>query len=119
MARKWLQSASIEVSAAGALSVSEAGTAFAGSTKTVAAAATPQALVSAPTPCKGVWIGARMAADMSPQNTGACWIGDSAGQNLPILPTDFAGVFIKIDDASKLFVKVAVNGQGVAYRILA
>ena len=88
-----------------------------GGTKTVAAAATPEALVSQSTPCRWVWLGARVDGDGNAQNPKPCFIGDSAGQNIPLVANDFAGVTIQIDDAAKLYVKVGVNGEGVAYRI--
>ena len=37
----------------------------------------------------------------------------------PQLPSNFEGVVVRIDDASKVFVKVGVANQGVVYRIFA
>ena len=90
---------------------------LAGGTKAVAAAATAEVLASESTPCRWVWLGARVDADGNALNTKPCFIGDSAGQNIPLLTNDFAGVTIQIDDAAKLYVKVGVDGEGVAYRI--
>ncbi len=120
MARRWLNSMDVEVSPNGAPLFDVAGCAsFAGGTKTVASAATPQALVAASTPCRFVWIGARVDNNGNPQNTAPCFIGDSASQNVPILPSNYEGVVIRIDDAIKVFVRVVVNNQGVVYRVFA
>ena len=120
MARRWLNSMDVEVGANGAPGFDVAGcSSFAGGTKTVPSAATPQALVAASTPCRFVWIGARVDNNGNPQNTAPCFIGDSAGQNIPILPSNYEGVVIRIDDAVKVFVRVVVNNQGVVYRIFA
>ena len=90
---------------------------FPGDTKTVAAAATPEALVSSATPCRSVWIGAPVDANGTAENTKPVFIGDSAGQNSPLLPTNFEGIELEIDDASKVFIKVGVNGEEVVYRV--
>ncbi len=127
MAKRWLNSADVEVTderrIAGPDGSASGGPAppstLAGGTKTVAAAATPEKLVANATPCKFVWIGARCDADGSAQNTKPCFIGDSASQNIPVMPANFEGMVIQIDDASKLYVKVGVNGEGVAYRVFA
>jgi hypothetical protein len=92
---------------------------FAGGTKTVAAAATPEALVASSTPCRFVWVGARVNGDGAAQNTKPVFLGDSAGQNIPVMPNDFEGVTVPMDDAQKVYVKVGVNGEGVAYRVFA
>ena len=91
---------------------------FIGGTKTVSASATPEKLVALSTPCNGVWIGARHTAGVA-SNTREVLIGDSATQNMPIMPTNFEGYFIPINDAAEVYVKVAVNGEGVVYRIFA
>lgn len=90
---------------------------FAGDTKIIAATATPEALVASATPCRSVWIGAPCDADGNAENTKPAFIGDSAGQNIPILTTNFEGVELEINDASKVYVKVGVNGEKVVYRI--
>jgi hypothetical protein len=83
--------------------------------KTVAAAATPEQLVAVATPCKYVVISARR---LTP-NTGDAFIGTAATQNLFIDKANFEGRVIPIDDASKLYIKVGVNGEGVNYSIFA
>lgn len=92
---------------------------FIGGTKTVAAVATPEKLVALSTPCFGVWIGARVTSESVASNTKACFIGDSASQNIPITVANFEGVYIPINDASEVYIKVGVNGEGVCYRIFA
>ena len=92
---------------------------LAGGTKTVASASTAQALVASPTPCRLVWIGARCDATGAGLNTAPVFIGDSAGQNVPITPDNITGSWFPVKDASLLFVKVGANGEGVAYRIYA
>lgn len=120
MAKRWLNSADVEISEAGAiLTQSDAPSTLAGGTKIVAAAATPEVLVAVSTPCRSVWIGARVDANGAAQNTKPAFIGNSAGQNIPVMPSNFEGFVVRIDDASKLYVKVGVNGEGVAYRIVA
>ena len=120
MARRWLNSVDVEVSPSGAPQFDIAGcTSFAGGTKTVPSAGTPQPLVATPTPCRFVWVGARVDNYGNPQNTRPCFVGDSANQNIPILPSNYEGVVIRIDDASKLYVKVGINNQGVVYRVFA
>jgi hypothetical protein len=52
-------------------------------------------------------------------NSAPCFIGDSANQNIPVMPSNYEGFVIRVDDASKVYVKVGVGGQGVAYRIFA
>ena len=120
MAKRWINSLDVEVGPNGAPLFDMAGCmSFVGGTKTVSSTATPQALVAASTPCRFVWIGARVNSDGNSLNTKPCFIGDAANQNIPILPSNFEGVVIRIDDASKLFVKVGVANQGVVYRIFA
>jgi len=120
MAKRWLNSADVEISEAGALLMEMAGcTSLAGGTKTGASAATPEKLVAASTPCRFVWVGARCDADGSALNTKPVFLGDAGNQNIPIMPVNFEGLLVQIDDASKLCVKVGVNGEGVAYRVFA
>jgi hypothetical protein len=120
MARRWINSMDVEVSPGGAPLFDIAGcTTFAGGTKTVAAPATPEKLVAASTPCRFVWVGARVDGSGNPQNTVPCFVGDSGSQNIPVMPSNYEGFVIRIDDASKVYVKVGVNGQGVAYRVFA
>ncbi len=120
MTRRWLNSVDVEVGENGAPLFDMAGcVSFVGGTKTVASSSTPEKLVPDPTPCSFVWVGARVDGSGNPQNTAPCFIGDAAGQNIPILQSNYEGVVIRVDDASKVHVKVGVNGQGVAYRIFA
>jgi hypothetical protein len=125
MTRRWLQSADVEIDpVTGAILVQgDSGattpTSLVGGTKTVAAAATPAALVAMSTPCRCVWVGPLCNADGVGTNTKPVFLGDSASQNMPLLPNSVSGVVLSIDDASKVFVKVGVNGEGVAYRIFA
>ncbi len=132
MARKWLNSADVEIEQeTGAILVKDVSASgppgggggadppasLAGGTKTVAASATPEKLVADATPCRFVWLGARVDANGNGQNTKPCFIGDSTAQNIPIMPANFEGLVMQIDDASKLYVRVGVDGEGVAYRI--
>jgi len=120
MTRRWLNSVDVEVGENGAPLFDLAGCAtLAGGTKTVASVSTPEPLVATSTPCRFVWIGARVDGDGNPLNTRPCFVGDSADQNIPVMPSNYEGVVIRIDDASKVYVKVGVSGQGVAYRVFA
>ena len=120
MAKRWINSADVEVSPAGALLTDMAGcTTLAGGTKTVPSAGTPQPLVAVSTPCRFVWVGARVDAYGNPLNSYPCFVGDSAGQNIPVMPSNYEGLVIRISDASKLYVRVTANNQGVVYRIFA
>ena len=118
MARRWINSADVEISDGGAVAVlSAAPSTFVGGTKTIAAAATPEKLVTASTPCRFVWVGARCDANGAAQNTKPCFVGDADGQSIPVMAANFEGFFLPIDDASKIYVKAGVNGDGVVYRI--
>jgi len=120
MTRQWVQSASIEVDPAnGAWLVATAPpTSMVGGTRTAPTTAARK-LVTAVTPCKFVWIGARVDAAGALQNTALVMIGDQGSQNMPILATNIDGFLIQIDDASKVYIKPTVAGEGVAYRIFA
>ena len=123
MAKRYIKSADVVVNdETGALLVEGAGgaspaTTLAGGTKTCANAAVAEKLIAAATPCQAVWVGARVDANGDAQNTKPCFIGDSAGQNIPIAVGNFEGLTIAIDDASKLYVKVGANNEKVNYRI--
>ena len=127
MTRRFLQSADIEIDpTTGALLVrGDASTStappisLAGGTKIVAAAATPEPLVATSTPCRCVWVGPPCDADGVGTNTKPVFLGDSNNQNMPLPPNSISGVVLSIDDANKLYVKVGVDGEGVAYRIFA
>ncbi len=125
MTRRWLQSADVDVDeTTGAILVrgdSSTTTAppssMAGGTKTVAVANTPEPLVGVATPCRCVWIGPLCNADGVGTNTKPVFLGNSVSQNMPLLANSVSGVVLSIDDASKVYVKVGVNGEGVAYRV--
>jgi len=120
MARRWINSMDVEVSDSGAPLFDVAGcSSFAGGTKTVPSSDTPQPLVATATPCRFVWVGARVDTDGNPLNTHPCFIGDSGTQNIPVMPSNYEGLVIRIDDASKVYVRVVVSNQGVVYRIFA
>lgn len=127
MTRRWMGSADVEVNeATGAILVeSESGgrtvppSSMVGGTKTVTSAGTPQALVAASMPCRCVWIGPLCNADGVGMNTKPVFLGDAATQNIPLPPSSISGVVLSIDDAGKVFVKVGVDGEGVAYRVFA
>ena len=127
MTRRWLNSADVEVDeTTGALLVrgdSSTTTAppgsLAGGTKTVALAGTPEPLVAMSAPCRCVWIGPPCDADGLAINTKPVFLGDSDNQNMPLLPGSVSGVVLSIDDASKIYIKVGIDGESVAYRIFA
>jgi len=120
MAKKWLHSVDVEVDQSGRPLFGIGGcSSMAGGTKTVAAAATPEPLASESTPCRLVWLGARVDGDGNPVNSKPCFLGDADNQNIPVLPSNYEGLVIRIDDAAKVYVKVGVNGEGVVYRIFA
>jgi len=121
VAKRWINSADVEVSTAGAVLTEAAGfTGLTGGTKTVAAAATPEKLVAAATPCRMVWVGAPIdAATGLGTNTKPAFIGDAASQTMPLTPSNFEGYFLPIDDANKVYVKVGADGEKVNYRIFA
>ena len=120
MAKRWINSLDVEVGPNGAPLFDMAGcVSFVGGTKTVSSTTTPQALVTTSTPCRFVWVGARVDAYGNPLNTRPCFVGDASNQNVPVMPSNYEGVVIRIDDASKLYVKVGVNNQGVVYRVFA
>lgn len=130
MVRRWIGSADVEVNEAGSLSVSIAGgevlsvrvvppSTLAGGTKTCANAATAEKLVATATPCRAVWVGPRITSAGAAQNTKPVFLGDAAGQNIPVMPTSYEGLTLLVDDASKVYVKVGTNGEGVAYRVFA
>ena len=115
--KRWLQTADVLVDDDGNLAVLSAATAFAGNTKTVSpAAAAP--LVAASTPCRAVWIGARMANDGSAVNTNPVFIGDVTNQTMGLAKDDFKGFLIPLADAHNIYVRPITAGEGVAYRIL-
>jgi hypothetical protein len=101
-------------------------TRFSGGTKAGATTVATQ-LIATATPCRRLWIGPRRNLTTGTVgstlkgavfNTDVVFIGDSAGQNLPIQTTS-DGVVIAIDDASKIWIRAVVSAEGVDYRILA
>ncbi len=127
MTRRWLNSVDVEIDeATGAILVrgdSSTTTAppgsLTGGMKTIASAGTPEPLVATPTPCRCVWIGPPCDADGLGTNSKPVLLGDQQNQNMPLLPNSVSGVVLSIDDASKVYVKVGIDGEGVAYRIFA
>jgi len=79
--------------------------------KLVTAAATPEALAASTTIKSMVHVRAK------PSNTDAVYIGNSAGvttaDGYPLDPGE--SLPIEIDDLAKVFIRVAVNGEGVNY----
>lgn len=129
MTRRWLGSADVEIDpTTGALLVMGVlgggvtmtpPSSLAGGTKTIASAGTVEPLVSSSTPCRFVWVGARVAEDGTPQNAGVCFLGDSAEQHIPIMTANYEGAVIRIDDASKLHLRTTNDGDGVVYHLFA
>ena len=120
MSRRWINSLDVEYDPLkGAILTDQASPAsFVGGTRTVNPGS-PQKLVATATPCRFVWIGARTDDYGNAQNSYPVFVGDSAGQNIPVMPSNFEGLVIRIDDASKLYVRAVNWGEGVAYRIFA
>ena len=119
MAKRWLHSADVKINDSNGALLTELplSSTFAGGTKTVASTGTPEKLVSVSTPCQFVWLGARVNSTGQALNYRPVFIGDAAGQNIPIMPSNFEGMVIRIDNANKIYVKVGTNGEGVVYRI--
>lgn len=118
MPGKIIQAATVATDPDGDMAIgSKSFTALPGGSKIVASAAIAEPLVAVSTPCRGVWIGAPCGNDGSAENTAPAFIGDDLNQNMPVLPTNFEGYFINIDDAAKLYIKVSVNGEKGNYRI--
>lgn len=72
--------------------------------------ASPAAIVSAATPCRGVWIA------VADDSTVTLLIGDSSGQDLE-LDKGF-DIFIPIDDASKVYVQGNSGEATYVYNIV-
>jgi len=106
VAKRWINSADVEVSPAGALLTEQAPpTAISGGTKNVASAATPEAL-AASTPCRSVFIVPTVG------NTGTVHLGSDSVQPMLI---GAGGVRITIANLAQIYVKVSVNGEGVDF----
>ena len=81
-------------------------TGLAGGTKSVALAATPEAL-AASTAIKAVVVQAQRT------NTSFVSVGATGGEVFDLFPLD--SITLMIDDLSKVFVAVQVNGEGVNF----
>jgi len=120
MSRRWINSLDVEYDPVkGSILTDQASPAtFVGGTRT-ANSGSPQKIVATATPCRFVWIGARVDDYGNPLNSQPVFVGDSAGQNIPVMLANYEGLVIRIDDASKLYVRAVNWGEGVAYRIFA
>lgn len=81
--------------------------------KAVAAAATPETLVAASTP-----VGQGVMIKALPGNTDVIDVQDASGDanGYPLAAGE--EVFVSIDDLFKVWLRAAVNGEGVAYSAL-
>ena len=120
MVRRFIQSADIEIDElTGALLVAgESASAITSGQKT-GTAGVAVALVAASTPCRFVWVGARVDSNGNALNTKPVFVGGSGGQYIPVMPNGVEGMVIQIDDAVKLYIKPGVTGQGVSYAVFA
>jgi len=73
----------------------------------VAASATPEALATSTTVLNSVLIQAKTG------NTGSVFVGNSSTQHVELEAGDM--VVVVVDDLAKIYIKVAVNGEGVNY----
>ena len=73
----------------------------------VSAAATPEALASSTTVLNSVLVQAKTG------NTGSVFVGNSTAQKVELEAGDM--VVVVVDDLAKIYVKVAVNEEGVNY----
>lgn len=117
--KQWIHSATVGVDPAnGAMLVDIAApNTFVGGTKVPALPGVAEPLVNQPTPCRFVWIGTPINDAMERTNEGVIFIGDADNQNLSLLPRNYRGVVIRINDASILHIRTTVEGDGVFYRI--
>lgn len=74
-------------------------------------------LVSQPTPCRWVWVGAPVSDQGTPLSQSPIFIGDATNQNMGLATTDYHGFTIEIDDASKIYVMALKAGGMLMYRI--
>ena len=119
MSKQFLGAADVNLDADGNIGFTyEPYTAITGGNKVVASTATPEAIATTST-CRGVWVGVPCDADGGTVNTKVCYVGGSATQLIPLLTDSFGGVFIKIDDPSKVFIDIGANGESVNYMIFA
>jgi len=73
--------------------------------------------------CKFVWVGAPVGITGAVVNTAPVFIGGSATTatvgSIPVMPTNYEGFVIAINDPSKLYVASSSAGQVLNYRIFA
>ena len=122
--KQWIQAATVRTED-GALAITAAPpSTFAGGSKVPAEAGVAEPLVDTPTPCRFVWVGVPLMAEL-PEPPSTTWaanscpvlLGDQHNQNLPLTPHTFRGVVIHICDASLIYVRSFAQGDGVEYRI--
>lgn len=92
------------------------GTLGTGATKTVAAAATPEQLTGSSTPCRAVYLRAP-SSNTGVVGWGGSGIAGSGGNGPQLGPGD--EVWIPIDNANKIYLSAAVNGEGVEWSYVA
>lgn len=86
--------------------------------KTVTLAATPETLVDDSLPCTLVWVGAPYnKATGAATNTKPVNIGDATEQYLPVMPSNFEGLFLPCLDAVDLVIDVGADGEDLNYVI--
>ncbi len=120
MARRWIHSADVEINpATGSLLVAGETASTITSGQKTGTAGVAVALVATSTPCKFVWVGARVDADGNVQNTKPVFVGGADAQVIPVMPNGVEGLVVQIDDAAKLHIKPGVTGQGVSYAVFA
>lgn len=88
--------------------------------KTIAAAATPEALVATSTPCALVWVAAPLTDAGAASNTSVIRVSlaGTAAFGFQIAPTDGKGYYIRVTDANDLLVRAGTNGDKVVYAVL-
>jgi len=90
-------------------------TSIASSTK--AGSAGGAQLVAVSTPCKGVWLGPPETAGVA-TNAAPVYVGGSDAQLIPVMPDNFEGIYVEIDNANKLYLKSA-TAESLRYAIFA
>jgi hypothetical protein len=78
MSRRWLNSLDVEFDAekGSILTDQAAPSRLPGGTKLVSQSNVPEPLVATSTPCRFVWLGARVHSSGTPLNTAPCFVGD-------------------------------------------
>lgn len=117
--KQWIRSATIAVDPDDGAQLVDitAPSIFIGGSKTPSQAGVAEPLVSESTPCRFVWVAAPIDNEGTATNTKPVFLGDSELQNMPLLKNNYRGVVIRIDDASKIYVRSNLAGDGVVYRI--